>query len=188
MSDKTESIHVTMHVVSRRNARDLTTDKQIHSKVKAVMNKLMEPVRNGRQLAKRLSLPANVPIQWDVKVAAVDDGFRTPQDQVPVMVSVGGVPSIMEKLRPEVVEEITNLVFSEIRKETTDAEELAATLGYRTEKPAKFHLYLPQQLKSRSPAQAAMHGDGDGDTGGDIGGDFVGGGGGWAKGCQNWPW
>lgn len=186
MSDKTESIHVTMHVVSRKNADDLSIDQQIHSKVDAVVNKLMEPVRNGRQLAERLSLPANVPILWDVKIAAVDDGFHALQDQVPVMVSVGGVPSIMEKLRPEVVEEITNLIFNEIRKETTETKELATALGYQTDKPAKFHVCLPQQLKSRSPAQAAMHGDGDGDTGGDLG-DF-GGGGGWAKGCHNWPW
>jgi hypothetical protein len=188
MTDKTESIHVTMHVISRKNARDLGNDSEIHGKVEAVMNKLMEPIRNGRQLANRLCLPANVPIEWDVRVAAVLDGFRAPHDQVPVMLSVGGVPSIMEKLLPDVAEEMTNLIFNEIRKETTDTRELAAMLGYESQKPAKFQLCLPQHLKSRSPA--AMYGDGDGDGGGNTGGDFgdFGGGGGWAKGCNNWPW
>jgi hypothetical protein len=188
VSNKTESIHVTMHVVSRKNADDLDTDKQIQSKVDALVSRLMDPVRNGRQLAERLSLPADVPIQWNVKVAAVNDGFRAPQGEVPVMISVGGVPGIMEKLRPQIAEEITNLIFNEIRKETIEAKELATAIGYQTGEAAKFHFYLPQLLKSQSPAQTAMYGDGDvgGDTGGDIG-DF-GGGGGWAKGCHNWPW
>lgn len=177
MSDTKNSIHVTMHVLSRKSANDLNTDKQIQRKVDAALNELMQPIKSGRQLSERLSLPADVPIRWNVRIAALNEGFKALQGHIPVMVSVGGVPGIMEKLRPEVLEEVTNIIFNEMRKETAKSKELATTLGYQTEKPAKFHLYLPHQVNLRSPAQGGMQGDGD-----------VGISGGWAKGCSSWPW
>lgn len=177
MSDKKDSIHVTMHVLSRKSANDLNTDKQIHRKVDAALNELMQPIKSGRQLSERLSLPADVPIKWNVRVAALNEGFKALEGHIPVMVSVGGVPGIMERLRPGVLEEVTNIIFNEMRKETAKSKELATTLGYHPEKPAKFHLYLPHQVKLRGPAQAGMQGDGD-----------VGVGDGWGKGCSSWPW
>jgi hypothetical protein len=178
MADSKQSIHVTMHVVSRKNADDLSKDQQIHQKVDTALKELMQPVKNGGDLAKRLSLPADVPISWDVKIAALNEGFKALDGHIPVMVSLGGIPSIMEKLRPELVEEVTNLIFNQMRKENTQSKDLAKTLGYETEKPTKFHLYLPHQVNLRGPVQAGMHGDG-----GDVGVS-----GSWGKGCSSWPW
>lgn len=177
MSDKTESIHVTMHVLSRQTADVLNKDQTIRAKVDAALKELMQPVKNGADLATRLSLPANVPIQWDVRVAALNEGFKGLEGHIPVMVSLGGVPSLMEKLRPQVVEEVTNLIFAQMTKESSQSKELATTLGYETDKPAQFHLYLPQQVNLRAPA-TGLQGDG-----GDVGVS-----GSWSKGCSSWPW
>ena len=178
MSQKTDSIHVTMHVLSRKSADDLKTDQQIHRKVDAALSELMQPIKSGGQLAEKHSLPANAPIKWDVKISALNEGFKSLEGHIPVMVAVGGMPEVMQKLRPEVVEEVTNLIFKEMRKETAKSKELAKALGYETEKPAKFHLYLPHQVNLRGPVQAGMHGDG-----GDVGVS-----GSWSKGCSSWPW
>lgn len=180
MSNNKQSIHVTLHILSRKSHSELSADKQIHKKVDTAINELMQPIKSGGQLAQRLSLPANVPVEWNTKINAMDRGFKALEGHIPVMVSVGGVPSIMEKLRPELVEEVTNLIFKEMRKETTQSKDLARTLGYETEKPTKFHLFLPHQVNLHPPAQAGLHGDG-----GDV---TVGGGGSWAKGCSSWPW
>jgi hypothetical protein len=171
----TESIHVTMHIVSRKSHDDLKKDQRIHDKVDAALNELMQPLKSGGELAKRLSLPANVPIQWDVEIAALKEGFQSLEGHIPIMVSVAGIPKIMDKLQPEVIEEVTNMIFKEIRKDGQRSKELAKTLGYETEKPAKFHMYLPHQVKLRGPVQPEMHGDGDDGDG-------------WGKGCNSWPW
>jgi hypothetical protein len=179
MDQKTDSIHVTMHVLSRKNATDLKADQAIQRKVDVAMHELMQPVKTGGELAKRLALPASVPVKWDVKIAALNEGFKSLEGHIPVMVSIGGVPNVMEKLRPEMIEEVTNLIFKEMRKETTQSKDLAKTLGYETEKPAKFHLYMPHQVRMRGPAPAHLQGDGDGDGG--VSGS-------WSKGCSSWPW
>lgn len=177
MSTTSESIHVTMHVLSRQTADALNTDAKIRDKVDAALNELMQPVKNGAELAKRLSLPAHVPIQWDVRIAALNEGFKALEGHIPIMVSLGGVPSLMEKLSPQVVEEVTNLIFAQLTRKSTQSQELATTLGYETDKPARFHLYLPQQVNLRAPA-TGLQGDG-----GDVGAS-----GSWSKGCSSWPW
>jgi hypothetical protein len=175
MMNEKESIHVTMHVLSRKSAKELQNDQSIQKKVDAAFNELMHPIESGGEVAKRLALPADVPIKWDVKVAALNEGFSSLEGHIPVMVSVAGVPAIMEKLQPDVVEEVTNVLFKEIRKDGQQSKSLAQTLGYETEKPTKFHLYLPHQVKMRGPADPALHGDGDDGDG-------------WGKGCSSWPW
>jgi len=171
----TESIHVTMHIVSRKNHDELKKDQLIHEKVDSALNELMHPLKSGGELARRLSLPAEVPIKWDVQIAALREGFDSLEGHIPIMVSLAGVPNIMDKLQPEVIEEVTNIIFQEIRKDGQRSRDLATTLGYDTEKPAKFHMLLPHQVKMRGPAQPELHGDGDDGDG-------------WGKGCHSWPW
>jgi hypothetical protein len=182
-----EAIHVTMHIVSRKKAEALKADRHIHTHANEALKALMHPIESGEELAKRLSLPANVPIKWNVEIAALHDGFHTHEDHIPIMISVAGVPNLMERLRPEVMEEVTNIIFKEIRhKQAQSSKELATALGYHTDKPTKFHLYLPHQVRVRGPARPdAAQGDGDGD--GD-GGPPVWAQGGWSKGCSSWPW
>jgi hypothetical protein len=171
-SDK-DHIHVTMHLLARHKAETLAADKDLHRHVDTAMRSLMHPISSGEELAKRLELPANVPIEWEIKVFALPADFQSQQGHIPVMISVEGVPNLMERLRPEVLEETTNIVFKEIRN-THASKDLAKALGYETEKPSKFHIYLPHQIRVRSPAQPV---GGDGDDGD-----------GWGKGCNSWPW
>jgi hypothetical protein len=180
---KEEAIHVTMHIVSRKKAEELKADKKIHNQIDAAFKTLMHPVQCGEELARRLSLPAHVPLKWDVEIAAMPEGFHTHQGHIPIMVSVQGVPDLMERLRPEVVEEVTNILFKEIRNAHSTAK-LAKALGYDTEKPSKFHVYLPHQVRVRGPVQTnGGDGDGDGDGGPPVWVE-----GGWSKGCSSWPW
>jgi hypothetical protein len=185
-----EFIHVTMHVASRKTAEELRGNKQIQSQVDAALRELMHPVQSGEKLARRLSLPPHVHIQWSVEIAALKEGFHTHEGHIPIMVSVAGVPNIMKKLQPEMVEEVTNILFNEIRKESSSSRELAKALGYDDDKPAKLHLYLPHQVRVRGSALPAGYGDGDGDGDGDggDGGPPVWLEGGWSKGCSSWPW
>jgi len=185
MKDEKDSIHVTMHIASRKSVDELKRDHQIQHQVDGALKALMQPVKSGEQLAKRLALPAHVPIKWDVEIAAAKQGFHTHEGHIPIMVSVAGVPTIMEKLRGDVIEEITNMLFKELRKDGEHSKTLAKSLGYETEKPHQFHVYLPAQVKVRGPAQPGAYGDGDGD--GD-GGPGVWVQGGWSKGCSSWPW
>jgi hypothetical protein len=168
-----EQIHVTMHILARHKAEVLAADKDLHLRVDTAMRMLMQPIRSGKELAARLALPAEVPIEWQVKVFALPEDFKSQQGHIPIMISVEGVPNLMERLRPEVMEEITNIIFKEIRN-THASRDLATALGYETEKPLKFHIYLPHQIRVRGPAE---HAGGDGDDGD-----------GWGKGCNSWPW
>ena len=176
-----EAIHVTMHIASRKKVNELKADKQVQQQVDAALKALMHPVKSGEELARRLALPSNVPIKWGVEIAALKEGLHTHEGHIPIMVSVAGVPNIMEKLRPEVLEEVSNMLFKEIRKDAGPSKELAKALGYNTEKPAKFHIYLPHQVQVRGPAHPGAGGD-DGD------GSPVWVQGGWSKGCSSWPW
>lgn len=182
-----ELILVTMHIVSRKTTEELRANKQIQKQVDAALRELMQPVQSGKELARRLSLPPYVHIRWNVEIAALKEGFHTHEGHIPIMVSVAGVPNIMKKLQPKMVEEVTNILFREIRKESDSSKELAKALGYDEDKPAKLHLYLPNQVRVRGPALPA---GGDGDDGDGDGGDAppVWVEGGWSKGCSSWPW
>ena len=178
-----ELIHVTMHIVSRKTTEELKADKQIERQVDAALKDLMLSVQSGEKLARRLSLPADVHVQWSVEIAALQKGFHTHEDHIPVMVSAAGIPNMMEKLSPELVEEATNVLFKEIRKDSYASKDLAKSLGYDTEKPTNFHLYLPHEVRVRGSASPADYGDGDDGEGPPI---WVQGG--WSKGCSSWPW
>lgn len=189
MKGQKDSIHVTMYIASRKSVNELKKDQQIQHQVDRALETLMQPVKSGEELARRLSLPTNVPVRWNVEIAAVKQGFRSHEGHIPVMVSVAGVPNIMENLRGDVVEEITNILFRELRKGSEHSNALARSLGYETEKQHRFHLYLPSQVKVRGPVERSSYGDGDGD--GDGGGDSgppIWAEGGWSKGCSSWPW
>src|SRR4051812_19641206 len=99
MKDDKDSIHVTMHIASRKSVEELKKDRQIHTQVDGALKALMHPLKSGEQVAKRLSLPANVPIKWDVEIAAAKQGFHSHEGHIPVMVSVAGLPNIMSTLR-----------------------------------------------------------------------------------------
>jgi hypothetical protein len=164
-----ELIHVTMHVVSRKATEELRADKHIERQVDAALRDLMHPVQSGKELARRLSLPSAAHVQWSVEIAALRKGVHTHEGHIPIMVSVAGVPGIMEKLRPEVVEEVTNVLFKEIRKGSYASKDLAKALGYDADKPANFHLYLPHEVRVRGSAGPIDYGDGDDDDDDDGG-------------------
>lgn len=182
-----DALNVTMHVLSRRSEEEIRKNKEIHALANATFNALMRPMPNQRRIAARLSLPENVDIKWDVQIAARKEGVDVLEGHIPIMVSVAGGPGVMEQLNPQAVEEITDTIFREIR-ETGPSKPFARALGYDTERPAKFHMYLPHQVRVRGRQDGGPHamGDGDGDgSGGDV---SVWAQGGWSKGCNSWPW
>jgi hypothetical protein len=189
-----DSIHVTMHIVSRRKREDHRRDFGLKGLAKCAesgLREVLQPIQNGEVLAKKLGLPHPVPVKWNIEVVALREGLKPLQNHIPVMVSVAGVPNLMERLKPELLEEITNILFKEIRNVET-SREFAEELGYDTDKPAKFHVYLPNQVKLRGPARPQhAQGDGDGDGSPPPSGDYgppVWLEGGWSKGCSSWPW
>jgi hypothetical protein len=182
-----DAVHVTMHVLSRRSKGELHRNKEIHALANATFKSLMRPLKGQGRLAARLSLPEKIEVKWDVEIAATKKGFDAYKGHIPIMVSVSGKPGLMELLKPEAVEEITSAVFREIR-EVEPSKPFARALGYSTEDKAKFHLYLPHQVRVRGramPGPSAGDGDGDGD-GGQPPPVWVQGG--WSKGCSSWPW
>jgi hypothetical protein len=152
-------VHVTMHIVSRRNTHELKADESIKGQVDVAMKELMQKVQSGNKLAKRLSIPSDAHIQWNVEIAALPKGLSAYEGHIPIMVSVAGVPKIMEKLRTEVMEEATNLLFKEIRAHSGASRDVAKALGYDTDKPTKFHVYLPHQVRVRASATRSDFGD-----------------------------
>jgi hypothetical protein len=184
-----EGVHVTMHILSRRSAKELRDDKEIHALANKTFKSLMRPFKSRGRVAARLSLPEDMPVKWDVEIAARREGVDVYEGHIPIMVSVSGKPGLMEMLNPEAVEEITNTVFKEIR-DIDPSRPFARALGYSTEGPAKFHMYLPHQVRVRGRANPeAPYGDGDGDGDGDGSQPppvWVQGG--WSKGCDSWPW
>lgn len=184
------AVRVTMHVLSRRTEEEIKKNKEIKGLANATFKSLMQPTPNQRRLAARLSLPDDVNIAWDVQIAARKEGVEVFEGHIPIMVSVSGKSALMEQLNPQAVEEITDTIFREIR-DTGPSKPFARALGYDTEKPAKFHMYLPHQVRVRGRAQGGgppgSYGDGDGDggDGGDVSAWVQGG---WSKGCNSWPW
>lgn len=186
-------VRVTMHVLSRRSEEEIRKNKELYGLANATFKSLMQPMPTQRRIAARLSLPENVDIKWDVQIAARKKGVEAFEGHIPIMVSVSGQPGLMEQLNPQAVEEITDTIFREIR-DTGPSKPFARALGYDIEKPHKFHMYLPHQVRVRGRAQGGgppgTYGDGDGDGGdGGDGGDVVAWlEGGWSKGCSSWPW
>ena len=181
-----DAVHVTMHILSRRSDKELRDNKEIYALADATFKGLMHPLKSQHRLAARLSLPDNLPVKWDVQIAAKREGVDIYEGHIPVMVSVSGRPGLMELLKPDAVEEITNTIFKEIR-DVGPSKPFARALGYSTESPSKFHLYLPHQVRVRGGARPdAPYGDGDGDGGGEPPPVWVQGG--WSKGCSSWPW
>ncbi len=180
-------VHVTLHVVSRKNTHELKANKRIKDQIDAAMREFMAPIQSGNKMAKRLSLPSNAYIRWNVEIAALPRGLRAYEGHIPIMVSVTGVPKIMEKLHTDVMEEITNILFKEVRANSGASKEIATALGYDTDKPAKFHIYLPDQVRVRASASPSDLGDCDCDCDCyDPPPVWVQGG--WSKGCNSWPW
>jgi hypothetical protein len=152
-------VYVTMHVVSRRNTYELKADKKVMGQVDVAMRGLMKKVQSGDKLAKRLSIPSDARVKWNLEIAALPKGLSAYEGHIPIMVSVAGVPKIMEKLRTDVMEEATNLLFKEIREHAGASTEVAKALGYDTDKPAKFHVYLPHQVRVNASAARGDFGD-----------------------------
>jgi|GEM_PF-4290540 len=178
-------VKVTMHILSRKSEEEIRKNKELHGLANATFKSLMNPTPHQRRIHARLSLPEQVDISWDVQIAARKEGVEALEGHIPIMVSVSGKAGLMEHLNPQAMEEITDTIFREIR-ETGPSKPFARALGYETEKPAKFHLYLPHQVRVRGHAPGAgpdAYGDGDGD--GDVSAWVQGG---WSKGCSSWPW
>jgi hypothetical protein len=180
-------INVTMHVVSRKSTQELKADKCIKGHVDAALKGLMTKVTSSDKLAKRLSIPSNAHIKWNVEIAALPKGLHAYEGHIPIMISVTGIPKIMETLHGDVMEEITNTLFEEIRAHSGASTDVAKALGYDTDKPAKFHIYLPDQVRVRESAHAQACGDCDCDCDCECQ-PPVWLQGGWSKGCSSWPW
>ncbi len=159
MEDTKNVISVTLHVFSRKSKQKLKIDKSIKGQVHAALKDLMEKVSRNDKLAKRLSIPSDTPVKWNVEITAIAKGFITFEGHIPMMVSVAGIPKIMENLHGEVMEEATNALFDAVRAHPGASRDLAKALGYETDKPVKFRVYLPDQLRVRESANGLAIGD-----------------------------
>jgi len=192
MLDEKNIISVTLHVFSRQSRMELNINRSIREHVRNALKDLMDIVSNSDNLTKRLLIPSDVPVKWNIEITVMPKGLNTFEGHIPMMVSVAGIPKIMENLRGEVMEEVTNTLFDVVRTHPKASRELAETLGYHTDKPMKFHVYLPDQLRVRDSADSLDMGDCDCDCHDcdchdcwdcdcyDCGG--------WSKGCNSWPW
>jgi hypothetical protein len=177
--------HVTMHVVSRKTTYELKTDRSIKRIVDAALRDIMQPILSGDKLAEILSIPSGIDIQWNVELVAFKKGFHVDNGDIPIMVSIWGVPSLMEKLHGAMMEEATSQLFKEINGQSDASREVATALGYDVNKAAKFRVFLPDQVQALTPIPADL---GDCDCDCDCDCSPVWAEGGWAKGCSSWPW
>jgi len=159
MQDQKKMISVTLHVFSTKTRQKLKIDKNLKSQVDTAVKDIMKKVSSSDNLAKRLSIPSDTPVKWNVEITAIAKGLITFEGHIPMMVSVAGIPKIMENLHGAVMEEVTNTLFDAVRAHPSVSKDVAKALVYDTHKPVKFRVYLPDQLRVRESARGLTIGD-----------------------------
>jgi hypothetical protein len=167
-----EFIDMLLDITANRPSEESEIVSSLRAECEKILSPALEELRLGASLADVLALPANVPVQFQIRVLPRMNGSLDGH-HIPLKASVLSLPPLLAKMRPLLEDELGDQLFRTLRQVHVPAE-VASALGFSAQEPARFELELDEETPevysvpvSQDCAPGSRYS--------------------WSKGCSSWP-